>query len=238
MRVSAIMPVYNGAAYLREALDSVFTQTCPLHEVIVVDDGSTDASPQILAAYRQRISVLRQTNQGVAAARNAGLRRASGEAIAFLDQDDLWPADRTRLMVDALAADPDAEVVAGLVEIRDEQTVKPGMRDVCLDTTHREYLLGSLCIRTGLFGKLGLLNENFGFADDTDFWRRRVEANITTIRLNEPTLVYRVHDNGASSSRHFANHYLLAAIRESLKRRRSAQTKNSKHEDISHRPPL
>ena len=221
MRISVIVPVYNGAAYLAETLDGVFAQTRPADEIVIVDDGSTDSSPDILRAFGSRLSVIRQENQGVAAARNVALTHASGDLICFIDQDDLWPADRNRLLVDALQADPAAEVAAGLVEMRYERPGPPD-RNENLDTMHREFYLGSLCSRAGLFRTLGLLNTNVGYADDTDFLIRRLEAKTKTVYLNETTLIYRIHPNNFSSDRSVSQFYFLAALHKSLKRRRNA----------------
>jgi len=88
--VSVVIPAYNAEAYLREALDSVFAQTRPPDEVVVVDDGSTDRTPEILASYGERVRVVRQPNRGEAAARNTGVLAARGALIAFLDADDTW----------------------------------------------------------------------------------------------------------------------------------------------------
>ncbi|HEV8435798.1 MAG TPA: glycosyltransferase [Thermoanaerobaculia bacterium] len=88
--VSVIIPSYNYARYLGEAIDSALGQTLPPLEVIVVDDGSTDDTPHVLATYGDRIHVLRQKNAGVAVARNSGIAAARGEYIAFLDADDVW----------------------------------------------------------------------------------------------------------------------------------------------------
>lgn len=88
--VSVIIPTYNYARYLGEAIDSALGQTLAPLEVIVVDDGSTDDTPELLAAYGDRIRVLRQKNAGVAVARNSGIAAARGEYVAFLDADDTW----------------------------------------------------------------------------------------------------------------------------------------------------
>ena len=87
--VSVIIPTYNYARFLGEAIDSAFAQTLPPLEVIVVDDGSTDATPEVLAAYSDRIRVIRQKNQGVAMARNAGIAAARGEYLAFLGVEEM-----------------------------------------------------------------------------------------------------------------------------------------------------
>ncbi|HEY2324319.1 MAG TPA: glycosyltransferase family A protein, partial [Thermoanaerobaculia bacterium] len=88
--VSVVIPSYNYARYLGEAIDSALAQTLPPLEVIVVDDGSTDETSEVLATYADRIRVLRQKNSGVAVARNSGIAAAHGEYVAFLDADDIW----------------------------------------------------------------------------------------------------------------------------------------------------
>ena len=105
MRLSVVLPVFNGASYLAAAIDSVLAQTRPADELIAVDDGSTDDSPAILARYPD-FRVISQPNSGCAAARNAGAALASGDAIAFVDQDDIQDADRFARQIDALQADP------------------------------------------------------------------------------------------------------------------------------------
>lgn len=89
-RFSVIIPTYNRKAYLQECLETVFAQTHAAHEVIVVDDGSTDGTVEVLSAKGGQIQVIRQTNAGPGAARNRGAEAASGDYLAFLDSDDLW----------------------------------------------------------------------------------------------------------------------------------------------------
>ena len=107
--ISVIIPTYNCASFLRESLDSVFAQTHAAHEVIVVDDGSTDATSEVLAAYHGRVTVLSAPHRGYAAARNLGLDRASGDWIAFHDADDIALPDRVAAPLEALRQDPTLE---------------------------------------------------------------------------------------------------------------------------------
>jgi glycosyltransferase involved in cell wall biosynthesis len=111
MTISVIIPVYNRAAYVREAIDSVLLQSMPAHEVIVVDDGSTDDTPDALAAYGPHIQVLRIAHGGYAAAMNAGIAAAQGALLAFCDSDDLLMPDKLARQADALRTRDDIDAV-------------------------------------------------------------------------------------------------------------------------------
>ena len=108
--ITAVMPVYNGAHQIRRALDSILRQTRPVDEVLVVDDGSTDETPEIVLGYGGIVRLVRQKNAGAAAARNRAVREASSEWIAFLDHDDEWLPQKIELQVAALEAHPEARL--------------------------------------------------------------------------------------------------------------------------------
>lgn len=110
--VSVVIPTYNYARYVGDAIDSVLAQTVPPLEVVVIDDGSTDDTPTVLAKYGDRIRAIRQENQGLSAARNAGIREARGEWVAFLDSDDAFHPRKLELQLAALAAHPELKLVA------------------------------------------------------------------------------------------------------------------------------
>lgn len=119
--VSVVMPSYNTAQYIREAVDSVLEQDYPNLELLVIDDGSTDATPEIIEAYGERVRFFTQQNAGAGAARNLGLREARGEYIAFLDSDDVWLPGKLQAQVEHFETNPDVGVVYSRW-----QTWKPG----------------------------------------------------------------------------------------------------------------
>ncbi|MBI2095943.1 MAG: glycosyltransferase [Candidatus Omnitrophica bacterium] len=104
--ISVIIPVYNGAGFVSKAIDSVIGQEYPAHEILLVDDSSTDATPLVLDDYGDRIVRIRIPHAGVSAARNAGLRRASGDYVAFLDHDDVWFKTRLKKQAEAILKYP------------------------------------------------------------------------------------------------------------------------------------
>jgi len=121
--VSVIVTTYNQARYIGATLRSALAQDFADREIIVVDDGSTDETPAAIAEFRHFVIWLRQENQGVAGSRNAGVRRARGEFLAFLDGDDLWEPHKLSAQVAAARQQPSGLVVADGVQCNDEGTV-------------------------------------------------------------------------------------------------------------------
>jgi glycosyltransferase involved in cell wall biosynthesis len=113
-RVSAVITAYNSEAFIAEAIESVLRQSRAVDEIVVVDDGSTDHTRRIVEEYAdQGIKFIQQHNRGAGAARNKGICETSGEYIAFLDADDIWLENKTRLQVDYLNKHPKAGLVSG-----------------------------------------------------------------------------------------------------------------------------
>ncbi|WP_082181925.1 glycosyltransferase family 2 protein [Aestuariivita boseongensis] len=115
--ISVVIPTYNRAHCIADAIDSVLRQDPPPYEVIVVDDGSVDETVGILAQYGDRITCLYQPNAGVSAARNLGIKHASGDWLTFLDSDDLWTEERMSVLVSDLLGIGDANVVAHVADL-------------------------------------------------------------------------------------------------------------------------
>jgi len=127
--ISVVIPTYNYGRFVHEAIDSVLAQTCAPLEIIVVDDGSTDGTEQIVRAYGDRVRYIRQENAGVGAARNNGIANARGEYVAFLDSDDVWLPEKLAKQLARFDADPDL----GLVYVGAERFDESGTLSVALD---------------------------------------------------------------------------------------------------------
>jgi glycosyltransferase involved in cell wall biosynthesis len=205
--VSVIIPVYNGERYLRQALDSALEQTYPAIEVVAVDDGSTDTSPAILASYGGRIRVVRQTNRGVAEARNVGLRVARGSYLAFLDQDDWWLPEKIECQVERFQLEPDVGLVHTNVVAYNEVLASYADHINCLtpeyytgDCFERLLLEGNALVNSGVMVRKEVLDD-VGLLDtqivgntiqDYDLWLR-VARKYTLAYVPKPLVVYRLH---------------------------------------------
>jgi glycosyltransferase involved in cell wall biosynthesis len=184
-QVSVIIPSYNGANYVQQAVDSVLRQTYGASEIIVVDDGSTDATRQVLLPYvrERKISYLYQKNGGPAKARNAGIRAARGRYIAFLDADDRWYPDKLGLQLALLQKDRGLRVVHTRIEVVDRQ--ERILNDVLYDNPVREgwifedllllrswIFLSSLFVERSVLDRVGVFNESLPTAEDTNLFIR------------------------------------------------------------------
>jgi len=193
--VSVIIPTYNSAALVTAAIESALAQTLPPSEIIVVDDGSTDDTRQRLSTYCVRY--LHQQNQGVAAARNLGLREATGELIAFLDADDIWHPRKLELQIAAIAANPDLVLLGTSVfdwpaeqpsSINRAGVIKPmSWRKLAV----KNHLVTSSIIvcRTAL-AKTGDFDTALQGPEDHDLWLRLAEMG-TVATLDLPLTGYR-----------------------------------------------
>ena len=147
MRVSIIIPAYNSQRYLAATLDSVLAQTVPDWELVIVDDGSSDDTPQIVQQYSRRdnrIRSIRQENAGIARARNRGLKEtsSSSEFVAFLDHDDVWEPDALEVLIAALEQNPKCPAAHGLSRFIDAEGKPVFVGELEKDQATRRYVLG------------------------------------------------------------------------------------------------
>ena len=180
-RVSVIIPVYNGAATIGRALKSVFDQTFTDYEIVICDDGSTDDTPSVLAAFGDRIRVIRQSNRRFPAARNAAIAASHGELIALIDHDDQWLPRMLEVSVAALQNDPGASLVYSDVIVVNEAGEESRSSPVGAATAHAPtmdemlariwpIMPSTVVMRRTAFDRTGGFTESLG--EDLDFWPR------------------------------------------------------------------
>ncbi len=179
-RVSVIVPTYNRHQFLGQALDSVLAQTYPYFELIVVDDGSDDPTPDLLAAYGETIQVIRQSNQGVSSARNTGIQASKGEWIALLDSDDYWLPQKLESQIALFKSHPGALICqTEEIWIRNGTRVNPKRRHQKFSGMIFEKCLplclvspSAVMLHKTLFDEIGLFDENLPACEDYDLWLR------------------------------------------------------------------
>ena len=196
--VSVIIPTYNRGWTIKEAIDSVLAQSFIDFELIVVDDGSTDDTSEILDSYRDDIKVLSQENNGVSAARNRGVATASGIFIAFLDSDDLWLPEKLSSQVDFFNSNPDALICqTEEIWVRNNMRVNPKKRhkkpwgmifepslDLCLVSP------SAVMIKRSLFEEVGVFDETLPACEDYDLWLR-ISCRYPVFLIDTPLIIKR-----------------------------------------------
>ncbi len=197
-KVSVIIPTYNRGWILRETIDSVLAQDYADYELIVVDDGSTDNTREILDSYGQDILVLQQSNKGVSAARNRGIAESRAQLVAFLDSDDLWLPQKLVRQVEFFESNPDALI--GQTEeiwVRNGVRVNPKKRHHKFSGMMFEPSL-ALCLVSPsavmiskiLFDIVGLFDESLPACEDYDLWLR-VSCRYPVYLIDEPLIIKR-----------------------------------------------
>jgi glycosyltransferase involved in cell wall biosynthesis len=223
-RISVVIPVRNGARYLGEAIDSLLAQQPPVHEVLVVDDGSDDASAGIAEGYGDPVRCLRRPACGPGAARNAGIAASRGELIGFLDADDRWGSDALRGRMAVLCADPTLELAFGHVRQFIDPDVDPQTRNRLPASPDAEprYLLGTMLARRGTLDRIGPFREDLQAGDFIDWIVRAREAGVRSGFVPDLVLWRRAHGENLSHRRATLARDYARVVKASLDRRRTA----------------
>ncbi len=195
--IAVIIPVYNGARYLQETLNSVFLQTRPADEIIVINDGSTDGTAGLLKKLdRNNMRVIHQENAGAAAARNRGIEQSDAGLITFLDADDLWYPGKLRIQEEFMNGHPDiGYVTCKLVEFHSKELTNEQRDRTPLRTgNHPSTLPSTAMIRRSAFDHAGLFDPRWKTGEFLDWCFRADENGIRNSRLQEVLVKRRIHD--------------------------------------------
>ncbi len=210
-KVSIIIPAYNVARFIGDALRSVVAQSFTDYEAIVINDGSTDELERVLEPFRDNIIYVRQENRGLSGARNTGLRIARGEYIALLDADDIWMPDYLAKMVSLMEADPQLDIVSpnavlfGLEQWEGKlfQDIHPASAPVTPEKllSRESNVFVAAMFRQKLLGEVGLFDEAIRYGgEDFDLWLRMAWHGCRFAFTNEPLVKYRKRADSLSSN--------------------------------------
>jgi glycosyltransferase involved in cell wall biosynthesis len=222
--VTAAIPVRNGEAYLAEAIESVLGQSRPCDQLIVVDNGSTDRSAEIAAGFGSSVEVVSEPRPGIGAARNAALRAARGDYLAFLDADDIWEADKTALQLAAFEAEPQLQLVFGHVrqfvsaDFAGEDA--EGLR-VPAGSQPGQYI-GAMLARRAAIEAIGPWAEDVRVSDGLTFLLRARELDLAQEMLAETVTLRRVHGANHSIQNRDERAEFALHLKRSLDRRRGS----------------
>jgi glycosyltransferase involved in cell wall biosynthesis len=214
--VSVVIPVRDGAAFIEEAIRSVRAQTALAAEILVVDDGSVDRTPDLVRQFPE-VVYLRQKPLGQAAARNAGASAARMPLLAFLDADDLWPKDKLSRQIEALGAAGDLAAIFGhAIQFRDLD--REG-RPVPIGAPVPAHLPGAMLIRRETFWTVGAFASDWRVGEVIDWYARAVDRGISAITLPDVVLMRRIHEDNLGRRTKDAARDYLRVLRTTLARR-------------------
>ena len=217
-KVSIIVPVYNGKQYIESAIHSLLGEDFTNFEIIIVDDGSTDETSNLIKKnFGSSILLVRKTNGGACSAINEGVRHSTGEYIAFCDQDDIWDSTKLKKQVDYLESHPAVGMVYSDAFVIDEnghrlgktwmesrrvEYVDGGYEECAMRLFERNFICAPLVvmIRKSVIEEIGPFNERFSSAYDYEYWFRVLEGGVSIGFIDEPLASWRTH-GGQESGR-------------------------------------
>jgi glycosyltransferase involved in cell wall biosynthesis len=206
-KVSVIIPTHNRIHFLTGAIESVLNQTFQDVEIIVIDDGSTDSTKEIVGTYIQRnpgkISYYYQPKKGVSVARNTGIGYSKGEFIAFLDSDDMWLPHKLEKQIRTISQESVGFAYSyAYVDEENRKTSKMKPFSPALDFNdlflkEKSIITSTVLIRKEYLHEVGLFDESIGVAEDYDLWAR-ILLKYKAYFIPEPLVIYRKHDKNIS----------------------------------------
>lgn len=221
--VSVILPLYNGEKYIAEALESILSQTYRHIEIIVVNDGSRDRSDEIIKGFGSQLKYVWQENQGTAAARNRGIKIATGDFLAFLDQDDLWSPNKLTRQLAAFVCEPDLDIVFGHMQQFHSPDLDRSLKHKlhCPRDPIPGVLTSAVLITKVAFFKVGLFEQRWGIGEWANWYVRAVELNLKMKMLPEVVAHRRLHAGNKGVLQRDSLKEYAQILKASLDRRRS-----------------
>lgn len=223
--ISVVIPAYQAARTILEALAGVYAQSLRPDEVILIDDGSTDGTADVVRRAFPQVEIIEQPNRGAAAATNVGLRRARGARIALLDADDLWPTYRLELQQAALARDRSLDGVGGHVESFLCPSLLPeeGARFRIPEAPEPSLLGTALLLRREALATVGLYAEELRVGFAIDWMHRAQHAGLRFATLDDTVLRRRVRPGSLSRRSHDRDRNYLEMARRAIARARAGE---------------
>jgi glycosyltransferase involved in cell wall biosynthesis len=195
--ISVIIPAYNRELYLAETINSVLSQTYRPIEIIVVDDGSTDSTADVVRRFSGVVRYFFQPNSGCGAALNTGAQKAEGEYLSFLGSDDLWTENKLTLQMKVLISAPETDMVFGHVShfYSPDLGQQERKRFICPTEIMPGYHAGTMLIRRESFLCVGLFNALYQTGEFLDWYARAKEKSLREVMLPDVVMKRRIHSS-------------------------------------------
>lgn len=221
---SIIITCFNRQKYIAEAIESALAQTVTHREIIVVDDGSTDESAEIVRGYGDKIQYFHQHNQGASRAKNVGVDRARGEFISFLDSDDFWPLDKLDIQLKHLAESPDVDIVHGHAQqfVDADLTPEEKAQLFCPPEPMPAPVSGTMLAKKSVFQRVGGFREDLLVGIDIEWHLRAKSMGMRIETLPNILLHRRIHPTNSGATHRTSRQQHLSILKEHLDRRRQA----------------
>jgi glycosyltransferase involved in cell wall biosynthesis len=228
-QVSCVIPVFNMELYVAAAIRSVLEQVSPPLEILVVDDGSSDATAREVARFGDQIAHLHQPHAGVSAARNAGVRSARGEFVCFLDADDLYRANKLRDQLAAFAEKPNLQFCDAHSRYFWSEEMDESQRAADPRYAHPFWEksapghISTWLVRRAVFDRIGLFDEGLQFSEDSDWLLRCRDAGLSSRTLPQCHGDRRLHPGNTTAGRRRQQIEALARVFRRSRERRQGQ---------------
>lgn len=217
-KITTIMAVYNGEKYILEAISSLISQSYHNHEILVVDDGSTDNTADIVKNLHAKVTLLRKENGGVSSARNLGITHSKGHYINFCDHDDICPPDRLFNLLEALQSDPDIDFAFGHVE-----EFSDSAKHLKIQPTKYApgVCSGGIMIKKSAIEQIGQFDTSLSVAEFMDYFLRAKDLGLKFKIIPQTVLKRRIHNsNNSFLNRERLQLEYTTVLKNSLNRRK------------------
>jgi glycosyltransferase involved in cell wall biosynthesis len=220
--VSVVIPVFDAARYLAEAIESVRAQSRPAEEIVVVDDGSTDDSAAVAARFAPAVRVVARVHAGIGAARNAGVAAARGTHLAFLDADDLWVPEKLARQLEVLAAEPELDLVFAHAQNFLSPDLEPAAaaRLHCPAEPMPGIVPGTMLVARATLARVGPFDTAVTVGEFVDWYARARESGCRERVLPETLLLRRVHGGNTGVRARDSRQDYVRVLKAALDRRR------------------
>jgi len=237
--ISVIIPTFNSVSYISEAVNSVLSQTYSPVELIVINDGSTDSTREILASIQAPFQYIYQANGGTGAARNAGVEASSGDFLAFLDSDDIWLSDKLQRQMEVFEQNPETDVVYGQAM----QFCSPELNDQ--ERARLEHVTGraqpapiapAMLIRRRAFEQVGAFDVSLRIGVEMEWYGRLCDLSLNMIMLDDVIYKRRLHRTNTNRIHYDEQPERLIVLKNLLDRRRALAAREQLDENAPAEP--